>query len=289
LSLSPKLAGGAAATVFALTACGGSSGDGTKTASEPKQTFAAGTTMARIQQRGKIIIGVKFDQPLFGLKDSVSGKLGGFDIEIARMLAKDITGSADNVTFVEAVTKNREAFIQQGKVDAIIATYAVTDKRKAVVGFAGPYFDTGIAIMVRKDDFSIIKGADLNGKTVCTTSGARAADQLPKVAPTAKIIQFATYSECAQALKKKRVQAVVTGETILLGVVSQNKDQFKMADSYIDAEQDAIGFAKTDTAFHDFLTTFLKKIEANGEWKRAYDATIGTEKKGLGTPPKITL
>lgn len=245
--------------------------------------------MAKIQQRGKITVGTKFDQPLFGLKNPVTGKLEGFDVEIARLLAKDLTGSADNIDFVETVTKNREAFIQQNKVDAVIATYAVTDKRKDVVGFAGPYFDTGVSVMVRKDETGITKAADLSGKNACTTNGARAADLLPKDAPGVKITLFATYSDCAQALKEKRVDAVVTGETILLGIVAQNQDQFTLLDGYIDSEEDAIGFAKSDAAFHDYLDGFLRKIEANGEWKKAYDDTVGTVKKTPVTPPKITL
>ena len=278
----------AVAMAVSVTACGGSSG-GTTSASGPVQSFAPSTAMAKIQKRGKLIVGVKFDQPLFGLKNPVSGKLEGFDIEIARMLAKDLTGNPDNIEFVESVTKNREAFIQQGKVDVIIATYAVTDERKAVVGFAGPYFDTGVSMMVRKDDTSITKGADLAGKTVCTTTGARAIDILEDKVPEAKLTEFATYSECAQALKEKRVQAVVTGETILLGVVAQNQEQFRLVPGYIDVEADAIGFPKSDTALHDYLDGFLKRIAGNGEWKTAYDATVGTQKKGDATPPKITL
>jgi glutamate transport system substrate-binding protein len=274
------------ALVLGTTACGG----GTAATSHPSQTFPAGSTMAKIQERGKVIVGVKFDQPLFGVKNPVSGTMEGLDIEMAKILAKDLTGSADNVEYVEAVTKNREAFIDQNKVDVVIASYAVTDARKKVVSFAGPYLESNVALMVRKDDPSVDKPADLAGKNVCSTTGARAAQLIGQAVPDAKLILFSTYSECAQALKDKRVDAVTTTEAILLGIESQNPDAFRIASGHLaDSEEFAIGSAKGDTAFHDYLDEVLTKAIADGDWKKAYEATIGKVKPGNVTPPKIVL
>ncbi|KRE77142.1 MULTISPECIES: glutamate ABC transporter substrate-binding protein [Micrococcaceae] len=276
----------AAALALGTTGCGSSTAPA---ASTPVERFPAGTTMAKIQQRGKIIVGVKFDQPMFGVKNPVTGDMEGLDIELAKLLAKDLTGSEDNVEYVEAVTANREAFLQQGKVDAILASYAVTDERKKAVAFEGPYLESGVSTMVRNDDSSISNKDDLNGKPVCTTTGARAAQLLPTLAPQAKLTLFGTYSECAQALKQKRVDAVVTNESLLLGLMDQNKGDFKLVGDYMASEEYAIGSAKDDTAWHDYLDGFLKKIEDNGEWKKAYDNTIGAVKPSEVTPPQITL
>ncbi|MGH3495421.1 MAG: hypothetical protein ACRDQ1_19635, partial [Sciscionella sp.] len=98
-----------------------------------------------------------------------------------------------------------------------------------------------------------------------------------------------TYSNCAQALKEHRVDAVITGETILLGIVKQHQNDFKMVDGFLASEEDAIGFTKGDTAFHKYLDQFLTRIEHNGQWTKAYRATIGTVKHTTPTPPKITL
>jgi glutamate transport system substrate-binding protein len=276
----------AAAIALGATACGSSPTPVTSTAA---QSFAAGTTMSKIQQRGKLIVGVKFDQPLFGVKNPVTGDMEGLDIELAKRLAKDLTGSEDNIEYVEAVTANREAFLQQNKVDVMLASYAVTDERKKVVAFEGPYLESGISIMVRKDESSISQKNDLNGKPVCTTTGARAAQLLPTMAPQAKVTLFGTYSECAQALKQKRVDAVVTNESLLLGLIEQNKDDFKIVGDYLATEEYAIGSAKDDTAWHDYLDGFLKKIADNGEWKKAYDSTIGTVRPSNTAAPHITL
>ena len=277
----------AGALVLGTTACGGST---PAAETQPARSFPANSTMDKIQKRGKVIVGVKFDQPLFGVKNPITGKMEGLDIEMARILARDLTGSAENVEFVEAVTKNREAFLQQNKVDAVIASYAVTDERKKVVSFAGPYLESNVALLVRKDDSSVNKPEDLQGKTVCSTTGARAAQLIGAAVPAANVVLFSTYSECAQALKDKRVDAVTTTEAILLGVQSQNPDAYRIADGHLaDAEEFAIGVAKDDAAFHDYLDQLLTKAIADGDWKKAYDATIGQVKPGDVTPPKVTL
>lgn len=275
------------ALVLGTTACGGS---GTAATSHPTETFPVGSTMAKIQQRGKVIVGVKFDQPLFGVKNPVAGKMEGLDIEMAKILAKDLTGDENNVDYIEAVTKNREAFLEQNKVDVVIASYAVTDQRKKAVSFAGPYLESNVALMVRKDDQSINKPADLAGKSVCSTTGARASQLIGTAAPSAKLVLFSTYSECAQALKDKRVDAVTTTEAILLGIDTQNPGTFRIASGHLaDSEEFAIGSAKGDTAFHAYLDEVLKKAMADGEWQKAYDVTIGKVKPGKVTPPKIVL
>jgi len=94
--------------------------------------MSVGSTMEAIQKRGKLVVGTKMDQPLFGLK-GFSGKPEGFDVEIAKKVAWSIFGDANAVEFVEAVSKNREPFIKEGKVDIVTATYTINDVRKKEV------------------------------------------------------------------------------------------------------------------------------------------------------------
>src|SRR6266536_4581700 len=134
------------AVALAATACGGDDSGG---GNANQANFPEGSTMAKLQQAGKVTVGTKFDQPLFGLKN-LEGKPEGFDVEIAKIVAGEMGISADNIQWVETVSANREPFIQQGKVDMVVATYTINDKRKQVVDFAGPYYVAGQDIMVRK-------------------------------------------------------------------------------------------------------------------------------------------
>ena len=113
-------------------------------------------------ETGKIRIGIKFDQPGLGFKKS--GTYVGFDVDVAKYIAKKLGYSEDQIIWKEAPSKQREAMIQNGDVDMILATYSITDERKKAVSFAGPYFVAGQDLLVRKDDNSINGPEDLNGK-----------------------------------------------------------------------------------------------------------------------------
>ena len=283
--------------VLALTAgaCGGGDGDdeaddtakATTTTEAPAPEFDAGTTMAAIQSKGKIVVGTKFDQPGFGLKNPTSGEVEGFDVEIAELMAMGIFGGdeedvSDKIEFVEAVSKNREPYIQDGRVDIVVATYTINDTRKEVVDFAGPYFVAEQDIMVKKDDTTIKGVEDLNGKKVCTVKGSTSEKNLRAKAPRASVTLFDAYSQCAEALTDGRVVAVTTDNTILAGLVSASQDAFKLVKNPFSDEPYGIGLKKGDDAFRDFLNDRLEEIFDNGEWAEAFEETLG--KIGLETP-----
>jgi glutamate transport system substrate-binding protein len=272
-----------AAVALAATACGGSS-DGDDLSSEDKKpTFASDTTMAKIQSKGTLTVGTKFDQPLYGEK-TLSGDVEGFDVEIARIVAKEL---GVKVTFVEAVSKNREPFIQNGNVDIVVATYTINDKRKKIVDFAGPYYKTGQSLMVRKDDDTIKNKDGLAGKKVCSVEGSTPAERIKTEAPKAAITLFDTYGKCATALENKQVDAVTTDEAILLGLVSKKKDAYKVVGDTFSEEPYGIGLKKGDQAFRDWLNDLLEKIYDDGRWEDALKKTVGTVQDDLPEPPAV--
>src|SRR5262245_21920260 len=120
-----------------LLLAGGCGGGGTTTPTPTTVTFEAGTTMARLNAAQKITIGTKFDQPLFGLK-GLGDDPEGFDVEIGKIIASELGVSADKIEWVATVSAVREEFIEQGKVDFVVATYTINDTRKQRVAFAGP-------------------------------------------------------------------------------------------------------------------------------------------------------
>ena len=258
------------------------------------KAYPADTAMAKIQKRGKIIVGVKYDFPLFGLKNPVTGDLEGMDIELARGIAEDLTGSAKNIEFVEVNSGNREVFLQQHKVDIVIATYPPNPAREKAVDFAGPYIMSPIGTMVNKGDNTIKKVSDLNGKNICVTKGSGSETYVPLNAPKAKLTVFGTMTQCMEALEEKRVDGITTTQSLLLGQMSQNPGKFQLIPTEllnktgkVASDNDSIGLPKGDKALHDYLDAYLKKIFANGEWKKMYDSTNGTVSPGAATPPPI--
>jgi glutamate transport system substrate-binding protein len=266
----------AGALALTSAACGG--GDKSGTGAKPGVSFAAGSTMDRLNKAGKITIGTKFDQPLFGLK-GLTGKPEGFDVEIGKIIANELGIGADKVAWVETPSKVREEVIEQGKVDIVVATYTINDKRKQRVDFAGPYYLAGQDIMVAKNDSSIT-GPDTfkkGTKKVCSVTGSTPAENIKKYLKdvASQLVLFDVYSKCADALKAKQVDAVTTDNVILLGLVDKSKGDFKLIGQPFTKEPYGIGLKKGDTAFRMWINDVLEKIAADGRYEEAWKATAG--------------
>jgi glutamate transport system substrate-binding protein len=279
-----------AALALALAGCGGDGGTPSGSCGN-LPAVPAGSTMEKIQQKGKLVVGTKFDQPLFGLNNPISGKVEGFDVEIAKEVAKAIFGADANldqrVEFKEAISRNREPFLQEGQVDIVVATYTINDDRKKKVGFAGPYYEAGQDIMVKADNSAITGVDDLNGKNVCTVEGSTSQKNLAKFAPQAKPLFFDTYSKCAEALGDGRVEAVTTDNVILLGLIDASKGAYKLVGKPFTEEPYGIGVKLEATDLRNFITDELEKMYNDGRWKRAFESTVGKVEKNTPEPPAV--
>jgi glutamate transport system substrate-binding protein len=265
------------------TACGDDDDSTTEDTSETttEATFPAGSTMARIQEQGTIKVGVKFDQPGFGLRNPTTEEVEGFDVEIAKLIVEAI-GEDVEIDFVESVSANRETFIEDGTVDMVVATYTINDTRKQVVDFAGPYFLAEQDLMVAADDDSITSVDDLNGKRVCSVQGSTSERNVRAAAPEAELSLFPGYSDCASELRDGRVDAVTTDNAILAGLVQDSEGAFKLVGAPFSEEPYGIGLKKGDDDFRDFVNDRLQEIFDDGQWAEAFEATLGAI--GLETP-----
>jgi glutamate transport system substrate-binding protein len=274
------------ALALAAAACGGGDESGGGSVNQGAK-FPDGSTMAKLQQAGKVTVGTKFDQPLFGLKN-LEGVPEGFDVEIAKLIAGEMGIAPDKIEWVETVSANREPFIQQGKVDFVVATYTINDKRKQVVDFAGPYYEAGQDIMVKKGNPLGITGPDaLAGKRVCSVTGSTPAENVRTNYPQAKLTEFDVYSKCAEALKNGQVDAVTTDNVILLGLISTDQESFELVGKPFTKEPYGIGVKKGDTQFRNFINDVLDKIKQDGRWMKAWQDTAGKVATDQPTPPSV--
>ncbi len=260
------------------------------TAAAAKIAVPAGSSVEAIKNKGKITIGVKFDVPLFGLKNPTNNEIEGFDVEIGKLIAENIFGEDidGKVEFVEAVSKNREPFIQEGKVDLVISTYTINATRKEVVDFAGPYYVAGQDILVKKANTAIKGVDDLNGKKVCSVTGSTSLKNVQEKAPQADLsIVFDKYSLCVEALKDGRVEAVTTDDIILLAFVAEAPNDLKLVGKPFTTEPYGIGLKKGDTALRTFVNDVLEASYADGSWKKAFEETVGASGQPAPEPPKV--
>jgi glutamate transport system substrate-binding protein len=259
------------------------SGDAAEAPEHPE-----GSTMAQIQAAGTITVGTKFDQRLFGQKDPRTGEVEGFDVEIATLIVEAI-GPDVEIEFVETPSNIRETAIREGNVGMVVATYTINDARKEQIDFAGPYYVAGQDIMVPAGNPLDIQGVeDLNGKRVCSVQGSTSIENVREMAPEAEVTEFPLYTNCADAMRDGRVDAVSTDNVILLGLVEQyGSEVFEVVGNTFTEEPYGIGIPKGDDEFRTFINDRLEEIYESGEWAEAYEATVGTVSEDTPEPPEV--
>lgn len=235
-----------------------------------------------VADKDKLIIGVKYDQPSLGLKTG-SG-VEGFDVDVAKYIAKKLGVEEKNVEFKEAKSQNRESFIANGTVDMVIATYSITDARKPKVTFGGPYIVTHQDIMVRADDTSIKDLASLKGKKLCQVAGSNSWKNITdgtnklnqKVA--AETVPAQGYDECMTQLKGKTIDAVSTDATILAGFVNREGAAFKVANSPFTDEKYGVGLKKGDIKGCEAVNKAIADMYKDGTAKTLWEKWFGKAK-----------
>jgi glutamate transport system substrate-binding protein len=278
-----RYAAGMAAFGVVLAGCASEAGnqaegqaENTAEVNEEAQ-FDEGTTMAELSEAGSITIGTKFDQPGFGLQNPSTNQPEGFDVEIGKIIAAELGIAAEDIEWIEAVSANREQFIQNGDVDLVIATYTINDERKELVDFAGPYYVAGQDIMVAKGNPEGIEGPeDLAGKNVCSVEGSTPAQKIRDDYPEAELTLFDVYSKCADALGNGQVDAVTTDNVILTGLVAASDGEFELVGNPFTEEPYGIGLELGDDDFRNFVNDVLEQSFKDGSWADAWDRTAGS-------------
>ncbi|GAA5073474.1 glutamate ABC transporter substrate-binding protein [Streptomyces similanensis] len=235
----------------------------------------------------KIAIGIKYDQP--GLGQKTPQGYAGFDVDVAKYVAKKLGYNEDQIEWKESKSADRETMLQRGDVEFIAATYSITPEREKKVDFAGPYLLAHQDVLVRADDASIKSPADLNSKKLCSVTGSTSAQNIKdKLAPKANLLKYPTYSACLNGLQNKAIDALTTDDSILAGYAAQDqfKGKFKLGGLKMTNENYGIGVKKGS----DLKAKINKALEAmvsDGSWKKAVDANFGPANYKNEPAPKI--
>jgi putative glutamine transport system substrate-binding protein len=261
---------------LALVGCGGGTAEQkTPAAGGGSETPAAASkTLEEIKKRDKLIVGVKYDTNLFGLKDPATGKVEGFDIDIAKALAKKVLGDENKIELKEVTSKTRIPMLKNGDIDAIIATMTITEQRKEEVDFSDVYFDAGQSLLVKKG--SPIKGVqDIKaGMKVLGVKGSTSVKNIREKAPEATVLEFENYAEAFTALKAGQGDALTTDNAILYGMMKQDPN-YEMVGGIFTNEPYGIAVRKGDAEFLKVVNELLKELKDSGEYDKIYEKWMG--------------
>ena len=277
---------------LSMAACGDAGDDDSGSADVEVEENAAddfddGTRMKELADSGKVVIGVKYDQPGLGFKGATDDIPTGFDVEIAKLLVADLGIDPEDtsvVTYEETISDNREPFLEQGKVDLVLASYSITDERRAVVGQTGPYFLTGQQLLVPTDS-DVASIDDLAGQEVCSVTGSTSIDRINEAG--AKGIGFDSYSECVQKVLDGTVPAMSTDGSILAGYAAQNEGQLKVVGDEFSEERIGVGYSLEHPEMCEWINEVLEDSFEDGSWAAAFESTLGPSGIETPDPPEL--
>ena len=272
MTLSKKFSTLLAGAVIALglAACNGGADNQAASGGQPAAVGA--DTVAAIKEKGVIRIGVFGDKPPFGYVDA-NGKNQGFDVEIAKEMAKDLLGSPDKIEFVLTEAANRVEYVRSGKVDVLLANFTQTPERAEAVDFASPYMKVALGVVSPKGK-PITDVAQLKDQTLLVNKGTTADAFFTKNHPEVKLLKFDQNTETFDALKDGRGVALAHDNALLWAWAKENPDYEVAIGNIGPAESIAPAVKKGDKALLDWVNGEIAAMKKDGRLKAAYEKTL---------------
>jgi len=250
-------------------------------AQQPAAQAASGTSkLDEVLARGKVIVGVTSEAPPFGFIDD-KGQLVGFDIDVAKLIAKAIFGDESKVELLKQGFAARWPNVENGTVDFGAQVTTIYPDRALRVAFTRPYIDSGIVLIVKKDS-PIKKVADLNtpASTVAHLTAPVQEERGKRLYPKAKFLTFDSISAQFNAVKLGRATAAQLDAPVALWYVKDNPD-IRILDEWLtDVTGNAIFLRQGDFRWWLFLDTVAGEVTGGslfGEYKAIYKKWFGTE------------
>jgi putative glutamine transport system substrate-binding protein len=237
------------------------------------------TTGARIRARGYLLAGVRYDLEPFGFIDDI-GNPAGFDVELARELARRWLGDEQAVAFRQVRSDTAYRHLHSGDVDIVLAALPHTAGGEAEVDFGPPYFIDGQALLVRASDAEAIGGlAQLEYLSIGVDGWSDAEEAIrATVTYTPTIVSFSRFDAAVDALGRGDVDAVADERHRLLWG-QRMLPQSVIVGQYTE-EPLAYAIPQNDPFFADLVNLTFQEIVADGTYSELYARWFGGEPAG---------
>ncbi|MFI1887274.1 glutamate ABC transporter substrate-binding protein [Streptomyces jumonjinensis] len=260
---------------------------------------ADGPSIRAIKERGKLVVGVDQNSYRWGYRDPATGDLLGFDIDLARAIAKDILGSETAVIFRAIPTDQRIPALDNGTVDLVVRTMTINCDRAEQVAFSTAYFQAGQQVLASKGSDITGYDASLKGKRVCTAEGSTAYDALKKNSFGAvfqdehddgpadeNVLTVPNQLDCLVRLQQGLADAVVTDNALAAGQAAQDPAvTLKGKPFTVEYYGVAAALGKDDLVrrVNQVLEDYRKGPQS--PWIKAYEKWLADDLPGISGPP----
>ncbi|MFI0715387.1 glutamate ABC transporter substrate-binding protein [Streptomyces inhibens] len=247
-----------------------------------------GAAVERIKEKGQLVVGVDQNTYRWGYRDPATGKLAGFDIDLARAIAEDILGPDAKVVFKAVPTNQRMPALQKRSVDMVVRTMTINCARKEQVAFSTSYFQAGQQVLAPKT--SKIKAFDdsLRGKRVCTAAGSTGESELAAQRHGAQVLTVPNQLDCLVRLQLGEADAVVTDNALAAAQAAQDPAVELKGKPFTD-ESYGVAMNKDDTDLVRRVNKVLDDYRGDGgadsPWMRAYRKWLRADMPGISGPP----
>lgn len=242
-----------------------------------------GANVSAIRARGRLLVGLDPGSNLFSFRDPTTGALDGFDVDIARELARDLLGDPELIEYRILGSADRERALQERTVDVVVKTMTITCERREHVAFSTSYLQAHQRVLTAKTS-GIAGLGDLAGKRVCVVRGTTSLDRIRREQPAASILTVPSWADCLVVLQQRQVDAISTDDTLLAGLAVQDPITHVVGPD-LSTEQYGIGMPKDADDLVRHVNATLERIRADGTWNRVYQHWLAGPLGDAAVPP----
>lgn len=219
-------------------------------------------------------IGAEMTFPPFEFQDEGNKEYVGFDMDLARAIAKQMGCEAQiqNIGFDGLIPA-----LEAGNIDVVVSGMSITNERKQKVAFSNPYYKSGLTMVVKNENTTIKSFKDLEGKNIAVQIGTTGAEEARKI-KDAKVREYNSNSEAYMELKAGGVDAVVNDKPVNEYYMAKSGDKTsKVVGDIVNAEEYGIAVAKKNTELTEKVNKALDELKKNGEYEKIYVKWFGTK------------
>lgn len=249
-------------------------------------------TLDAIRKRGRLIVGIDQSLNLLSFRDTASGQLRGFEVDLAHEIANDIFKGVDpdgrpgetgwvDFRFVDSAA--RSGLLKSGEVDVVIRTMSITPERAKEIEFSTPYLTSRVRVLAPRDrGIETVEG--LAGRTVCIVDGTNLLQMAGHFAPDSQVLRTRTWSDCLMATQQFQADAIMADDVILAGIAAQDP-YAQILPGTLSNQYYGVGLPKEQEDLVRQVNATLERVRSDGTWYRLYSEWLAGAITDSTPPP----